>query len=71
MPEFTPDSHITEHYWELLKNLEAPVKLALIERLAHSLRGGASLFNSNGAATSDSSGNNADTNIFWWDALEE
>lgn len=81
MESIQNNSTIVESYWELLQNLDAPVKLALIERLAQSLQTDASVTNSTANplfATGNNTGTTTTENInhsndepYWWDALEE
>lgn len=80
--EANQNNPVVETYWELLKNLDAGTRLALIARLAESLQGelfapaGAlpSVFRpvtpgNNSSASNQALGDASDT--FWWDSLEE
>lgn len=79
MTDATHNSQVVESYWELLKNLDAGIRLALITRLAQSLehelsgttgstsaafRAGGIAGNAAGRPTDDAS------EAFWWDTLE-
>jgi hypothetical protein len=69
-----------ESYWELLKNLDAGIRLALIARLAESLQpdvASAGVFppaflSGTGLGTPSANPTNREaSDTFWWDALEE
>lgn len=79
--EADQNNGIVESYWELLKNLDAGIRLALIARLAESLQpdvqsSGAfpPVFASGtGAGANMLSANpaNREADTFWWDELED
>jgi len=84
MMQADQNNGIAESYWELLKNLDAGIRLALIARLAESLQadiqspGAFPPAFTSGAGTGAGTGmlsanpaNREDAGTFWWDELED